>query len=128
MWQGELREPGIAITAGHQIEDHDEQVLGDGAEDAQGDVGFVIGICPHEDAECGLGYLGCVLMAIEQRSTDEAAHCCVKFADQPDGSLCHEAILISIAGQPLGYVRVGGQRRGVLYRARALRAVWPSVS
>jgi hypothetical protein len=48
---GELREPGIAIAAGHQVEDHDEQILGHGAKDPQGDVGLVTGIRPHEDAE-----------------------------------------------------------------------------
>jgi len=36
----------MTIAAGYQIEDHDEQVLGDGAKDSQGDVGFVIGIRP----------------------------------------------------------------------------------
>jgi hypothetical protein len=68
------------------------------------------------------GNLGGVLVAIEQRSTDETAHRCIKFSDQPDGPLCCEAILISIARQPLGHVRVGGQRRGLFCVVSGSRA------
>jgi hypothetical protein len=51
VWHGELWEPTMTITAGYQVEDHDKHVLGHRAMDPQGDIGLVIGIRSHEDAE-----------------------------------------------------------------------------
>jgi hypothetical protein len=41
----------MTIAAGYQVKDHDKHVLGHRAMDPQSDVGLVLGIRSHEDAE-----------------------------------------------------------------------------